>query len=598
MSNYISDLPVELKLEVHQQSDYLTQLTFYLYLIKYESFDTRYINVLKERLYRQLESTEIRTLIEYDQYELLDIILRMKPTVEYLDNYMYKIPMNSYDKIKKVVPSQINGVKTCILIYIILEAAHTGSLNILKAYSDLFPHLDSNHQYLICQYLITGGHMEVLNYVRSKDVEWNHTIFIGAARANNFDLFKFYHLSNLGFKENPVITPDLLGDKNMINTCHIIQDIEMLYDIVAEHGNIEFLEYLHKIKPIKNGKHLSPSLKKGHKCVIEWGIKNMIPMSTEHCNVAASVGNLELLRWLISVGCPWDPNIRLFACNGGNIKLFNYTTELLFIKNIPVSFSEKYMQQAAGSNQLEMVKYLHRNGYAPSVSVVSSYNFEMFKYGIDNKFFIFEGSQVHDLMGNLNKEYLEYAINGGYLMEKNLIVHYFNCGNIEMLKYSRERFPDLFLEASKKFTESIFHHAIVWAVENGYGTRATYIERAIIDNNISMFLWLLNRGGVLEESHLKKAIQFDRLDPFKMMIHLYDPEKLTIRDALESDVCINIIKYLHSVGKLPLELDLYHSFDEYPEMISWLHEIRYPKKFRIDGIRLVGMIADAFINKG
>lgn len=605
--NYLSELPVELKIEIYQRCSYVEKLVYYLYLVKYDSIDLRYMNLIKSSLYRLITQRELKTLVKYNNIDLLDLVIGMEPIVPYFDSYIPRMDIDPQQKKRK---NKNSNISIDTLIKINLWASRYGCLNVLKRYIQVTSQLSLHDQSLMCRTAISKNQIECLNYIRSKNIEWDSTIFWGACEANNLELFKFFHESNLGIKEHLYIDEllqdeslrdELLKDKRMVNTCYILKDIKNLYSIISKHCNIEFLEYLHNIKPIKEGRYLTPSLKNGSKIVIEWGISRLIPLSPNHCYKAAAKGNLELLKWLRSVGCPWDEKVLISACKGGNIELFEYILEEFISNGYAIAFDYRYMEAAARGNHLEMVEYLHKNGYDYSPMVImygcKYKNYNMVKFVIDNKFQdnnTYTG-HLYSLRGDVSIEFAELIINSGCSITESFISSCYTYGDLEVLKFIQKRrsITNNDLVAAAKNCQ---YHIISMAVEHGMEIPNTVVDVIISSDNIAMFKWCLNHGYVPVLSNLIMAISYDKLEFFKMMIHIYSNENSDINFGLLYEGPINIIKYLYQHKMLSYNLDLYTTFNTKPEMIEWLRSVEYPEIHMIGNKSLIGQFFTSGIN--
>lgn len=561
--NYFSELPIEIKLEIFNKSTYVSKISIYQYIITYDEVADRYLELIKSQLNKVIFIRDIKEIFKTDNVKLYKLILEMSPTVSYIDRYLR---LKDYQILKLAVSY--------------------GSIGILEFLFNKHIDISEDDQAAICYKAIRKNHIDCLNYIRSKDFKWRSDIFLAAAKSNNFELFKYFHNNNLNINEDLnqekniflLNNPYSLTDKNMTNTCHIWKHIDRMYHSVAKHGNIEFLDYLYNIKPITNGKYLSSSIKKNNNKIIEWGIKKLIPMTEKHCRVAASTGNLELLKWLREIGCPWDGRTAISACKSGNIKLFEYVTQKL--DDTIICFNTIYIYQAAKRNHLEMVKYLNDRGFPGNISVLyfssKHNNFEMFKYGVDRGYYIYElKKEDAELMENtLVKKnrivYLKYLIINRYQFIKPLSNTCCQFGKFNLIKTLNLQcnFDNISIASMNEH-----YFIIVKLVENGMPLESIIISNIIINDNINMFRWCLNHGYLITRSDLITTLAFDRLEFFKLMAHLFQ-----YRDeiSLISKKSLNILKYLHQNQMLSFDLNLYSLTNDI-KVIGWLKSINYPQ---------------------
>src|SRR5437762_12841714 len=83
-----------------------------------------------------------------------------------------------------------------------------------------------------------------------------------------------------------------MKDKYFKNSLHIKKRLNEIYEISAEKGNIELLDFLYNKYGIYDPSRLSKSLLNGYTEVIEWAMYRLIPMSIEYCNNAAASGKI------------------------------------------------------------------------------------------------------------------------------------------------------------------------------------------------------------------------------------------------------------------------------------------------------------------
>ena len=62
----------------------------------------------------------------------------------------------------------------------------------------------------------------------------------------------------------------------------------------------------------------------GHLEVLQWLRANGCPWSTGTCACAAKGGHLEVLQWLRANGCPWDAATCAWAAEGGHLEVLQW----------------------------------------------------------------------------------------------------------------------------------------------------------------------------------------------------------------------------------------------------------------------------------
>ena len=574
--NRLSDLPLELRIEIFNNCSYVSRLSLYQYILQYDGVIDRYLNIMKKQLNKILSIDDIREIFEFDNDKLLKIILDIIPEEVYLDRY---IEINQRELLLLAVKH--NSLK---ILKFLCESPFIKN-SYINPYRN--PFIPPFQQSVICYEAILNNNLECLNYIRSRDFQWNSNIFLAAAKNNNFELFKYFHSNNLDIKEelqqdiNLTLFNNesiLLKDKNMANTCHIWKHIDKMYSCVARCGNVEFLEYLHNIKPITNGKHLSSAIKDGHFNVIEWGMKKLIPMTDKHCRRDASSGNLKLLIWLRQNGCPWDHRTAISSCKSGNIELFEYIISQFISNNIMIHFGPQYITKASKGNQLEMIKYLHNRGYTGTETALYYAcihdNFEMFKYGINNDFYkmdsLLKNSLLDIIISKKLINYLKYLIEHKYPILECLSKICCQYGNLDIIRELDLICTSKDIEIAASFKQ---YYIVAKLVESGIQLTDITIDIIINHNNFKMFQWCLDHGYLITRSNIITAMNNDLLEYFKIMIHLFEHGDEHI---LVSKNSFCILKYLYQNKMISFDLNLYSSTKD-SDMIKWLKSINYPQ---------------------
>jgi hypothetical protein len=115
---------------------------------------------------------------------------------------------------------------------------------------------------------------------------------------------------------------------------------ELCY-VAVWHGHLEIVKWLTNQRRVWSSRMLYLAVEKGHLHILKWAIStenpclpclatyyaavhgqlNILmwlhsigcPLDTMVFSAAAVRGELETMKWLLSVGCPWDERVRLFA---------------------------------------------------------------------------------------------------------------------------------------------------------------------------------------------------------------------------------------------------------------------------------------------
>jgi hypothetical protein len=147
---------------------------------------------------------------------------------------------------------------------------------------------------------------------------------------------------------------------------------------------------------------------------------------TDEYTLLLASDNLECLKYLRSIGVPWDYDITKFLANNGNLECLQYAFE----NGCP--WSKKTCNYAAQEGQIECLQYAYENG-APidketicdnALMAYNGRNFECLKY-------------LHKIGCKLNNYYCIIAKNNGETEMLNYLLENGCYLDMEMLKRRR-----------------------------------------------------------------------------------------------------------------------------------------------------------------
>jgi hypothetical protein len=184
---------------------------------------------------------------------------------------------------------------------------------------------------LTCVYAAQNGHLELLQWARKNGCEWDATTSKMAAQYGHLDVLKWAQHNGLKSDRCTWIYPIRYGHLEVLKwvTSRLGTDDDWknwMCTIAASRGQLE---------------------------ILKWGRLNGCSWNAETCSAAALSGSLEVLKWLHESGCEWD---------------------------------SETMENAAMSNDLEIVKYAYYNGcdWHPWTSgrIARNGNLEMLKWAL------------------------------------------------------------------------------------------------------------------------------------------------------------------------------------------------------------------------
>ena len=591
ITNYLADyIPNEIKAEIYKECDYLTKISYYQ-LLKNDSNLNGSIHKIRCPGTRHLNSKEIKYLIKLDNELLLRMIFEIPSEVFYISDYI--------DKSKRVY-----------LLYLSIKFQSRNIFDYLLGSNE--PPKDNIWLDKLCYKALSVGNLYFFERLVKLGYPVNSDVFLGLAKSNDLELFHKFKTMDLNLSEplnlgpkskmsllvniNPRIDLEevderLLRDKYFVNTCHIKKHIDDIYTAVSENGNINFLDYLYEISPPSKPILLSTSLLKGKTNVVEWAIKKMIPMSPNHCSMAAQSGSLETLIWMRDKGCPWDKDVIYKACQSGNIKIFEYiyhewTSQY---KGLIFPTDSRLIEHAAKGNSMEMVRHLYINQFPGSEKVLyyaCKYdNYEMFKYGIDN---LFSDIRYIPRLGKARKDwiekciknnqisYLKYAFDSGCLDCTEVCEYSCTYGHLEMVEYISKHI-DVYL--SKHISIAAYHknyEIVMWSISNKMDIYERTTGFILQYRNNKLMDYLLSIGYIPTKYDYTSAIVGDNLE-FYIKLNMFTHADITT--AVESgaiEILKHIHKHIYNVCSYSTNLPSLARKNNQEKVLQWLKDIGFP----------------------
>jgi hypothetical protein len=125
------------------------------------------------------------------------------------------------------------------------------------------------------------------------------------------------------------------------------------------------------------------AVESGNLQLLQWLHSAGCPWDEYTCTAAAMKGNLEMLQWLHSTGCPWDERTcGAAAAESGNLEM------LQWLHSAGCLWNEETCKAAAWKGNLEMLQWLRSAGCPWDESIclaaAKSGNLEILQWAIDH----------------------------------------------------------------------------------------------------------------------------------------------------------------------------------------------------------------------
>ena len=235
-------------------------------------------------------------------------------------------------------------------------AARGGRIEILKyLVHDCRLKLDwSEAGALACARAAGNDQLAALRWLRHAGPthEWGHTICVAAARGGSVRCLR-YCVEEWGFRAT-------LGDGG---------DNGDVWESAARAGSLEVLDYLHGLIPADlNAANLAAvatvAAEAGAVRVLRWCRTRGLPLAAlgpDLAAAAAGAGELECLRFLHEVGCPFHATAAWRAAQGGHVSVLEFIAGGAWPGG-GVPWDESTCSEAAGAGELECLRFAREHG--------------------------------------------------------------------------------------------------------------------------------------------------------------------------------------------------------------------------------------------
>ncbi|GFH53311.1 hypothetical protein CTEN210_09787 [Chaetoceros tenuissimus] len=303
-------------------------------------------------------------------------------------------------------------------------AARSGHISIINWAKDVagfdFP------EYLISS-AAASGNLNMIKYLRSKDISWDEYTFYDAAYSGNIALLQYLLDNECPRGDRRIcISTGAVENNDHEKAMEVLQWLHSqgfpwyadTCTVAAKEGNLEALKYLKSNNCPWNQECMKKTLQSCNVRVevLEFLFQNdcpignsdlcsiamndtdhdralkilkllrefSVPWSGQTCKAAAKAGNFTALQWAVSMGCPWDrQGCAEYAAEHGDIEV------LKWMKSQGCEWDEDIGAGAAKKGHLETLKWLKSDGCPCNnedtfANAIQSGNITMVEYCVNN----------------------------------------------------------------------------------------------------------------------------------------------------------------------------------------------------------------------
>ena len=177
------------------------------------------------------------------------------------------------------------------------------------------------------------GNLHHMKCLRSIQSEWDHTIFWFAAATGDIEILDWL------FKEGCPLTKITFNYAKSVETLQwlISKNIEWdthTFSNAVKTGNIQILEFLLEKKCPWSKETLTIAARHGDIDVVKWLCDNKCPYDHNTFSNSVIYGSMETIEYLLQYGCPFDIYTFEYAVLREDIDILT----LLLKENCPISY--------------------------------------------------------------------------------------------------------------------------------------------------------------------------------------------------------------------------------------------------------------------
>ncbi len=195
------------------------------------------------------------------------------------------------------------------------------------------------HCETVCEVAARNGHLELLQWARSRGHPWDTWTCVNNATRNG-------HLALLQWIRE--VEPSCPWDWCICSSA-------------AAGGHLELLQWAHDNGRPRHVRTCTAAAEGGHLQLLQWAHDNGCPWNKWTCAAAAAGGHLELLQWARSQECPWSAETCANAAVEGHLELLRWLR-----RQVPPCPWDYYTcSGAAQGGHLKILRWLRLQGPVP-----------------------------------------------------------------------------------------------------------------------------------------------------------------------------------------------------------------------------------------
>ena len=183
----------------------------------------------------------------------------------------------------------------------------------------------------LCAAAASGGHIEILGWLRDNGCPWTRWACTTAAAGGRLEVMKWLRQNGCPWDSDTI-------------------------DKAARNGHLEVIEWARDNGCAWTKAICLEAAEGGHLEVLQWALDNLCPVDSSVCCAAARGGSLECLKWARKNGGNWSVNVCAYAAKDGHLEMLKWARA----NGCP--WDQGTCSGAAYSGRLECLKWARANG--------------------------------------------------------------------------------------------------------------------------------------------------------------------------------------------------------------------------------------------